>query len=393
MPKADHNKDTHMADTQDKNVKVLALHEIDAPYDWNSRSKDSILVEDTDPANNEGEDGGTDGIMASIEARGQDTPVHVRVHPDAKRRTKTPYQLIAGFKRYEALTRLAKKALHNKTEHPIEVDPTWSASKPTIRATIDDVTETGAFAVNMRENMARGNLTAADTCLALRRYMLARTKELGKEPTDTDVAKEMGCGQGYVSKLHRIYVGAAKCAGGRGEEILSHWRLQRSPVSVKNMDILVKLDPDRMWEGFQELVDAAKGKTAGKDPNATPDPNAWLKGVQEKAEVIGRHFGVVQYLEQISGGESIDWGTCAKSLVKGIKKDAGPEQLKEITKSFKVGFIAGLREVPDEAAAAAKEKADKTAAAMAKKDAASDKKDAKAADAKAGTNNQPAATA
>ena len=57
------------------------------------------------------------------------------------------------------------------------------------------------------------------------------------------------------------------------------------------------------------------------------------------------------------------------------------------------GFIAGLREVPDEAAAAAKEKADKTAAAMAKKDAASDKKDAKAADAKAGTNNQPAATA
>ena len=379
MAAKEEKKEKNMTDNA-TNVKVLLLSEIAVPYDWNSRSKDSVLVEG---AGDDGsEDGGTDGISLSIEARGQDTPVHVRLNPN-KRDTKHPYELIAGFKRFEALTRLAKRGLANKNNHPIAAVPLWDATKPTILATVDDVTDTGARAVNLRENMARGNLTSADTCFALADYRKLRTEELGgKELTDVTIAAEMGTTQGYVSKLRRIEEACAKAP--RGNEVLSHWRIMREPLGVDRMLLVIKVDAERLQEEFLNTI----GKVKAADPNAPKDPNEWMKGTCEKAEAVGRYFGIAQYHSQMEKGEEILWGEIIGDMI-SIKKGASPEQIKEIGKSARAGFYAGLKEIPTEKAKAEAEKVAKLEKAAAAKDAAGDKKAAK--DAAAKGNGQPQA--
>lgn len=370
-------KGANMSDSEGTQIVELPLSVIKVDLDWNSRNKLSVLQEGS--SGTEDEETGkmtTDELGASIEARGQDTPVHVVPNPDKKDR-KFTHVLIAGFKRYTAMHRLAERSLHNKNLNPIQVTPSWSAKNPTILAKVDNLTESDARMLNMRENTARANLTVPDTAFGIHNIYEALKKE-GKEiPSDTALAAGLGIGQSYVSKCRKILGAVMPIKQG---EILKNWREARKPLPLNDMlKVVSQATPDRIWEAYSEKV----GARAAEDKDEPADPNAWMEKAKENAEKVGIMVGVLQSLDQIEGGNAIEWQAVISDLIP-IKKGADVKQILEIGRTAQNGFLHGLKKLAEDKADEARKASEKEAAKIAKKNAKEDEATAKAAE---GTKN------
>lgn len=355
------------------NVERIALYTIKSDLDWNSRNKLSVLQEGG--SGDEGESGRmtTDELSASIEVRDQDTPVHVIANPDKKDAQKFPYILRAGFKRWEAMRRLAERSLHNNVRHPIKVNPSWDSKNPTILAKIDiGLSESDALLLNVRENTARANLTMPDTAWAIKRINESLAAE-GKSMTDTQLAADLGLSQGYLSKLHRV-VDAVK--GIKGGEILKNWREARNPLPLKQMEAIVKQStPERIWESYATAIGGAAAPAASGD--ADKDPNAWLAKAKDAASEVGVIIGVLESLGQIPKevAQEIDWETCISDLIK-IKKGADVKEVVMIGRQAQAGYVYGLTKKVTEEAEEAQAKAEKVKAKLNKANEKADGKNA-----------------
>lgn len=353
-------------------IEKILLREIKVDYDWNSRNKLSVLQEGGNEVDDESGKMTTDELSKSIEERGQDTPVHVILNPtkDKNEAKKFPYILIAGFKRYTAMHRLAERANNNKIPNPIKTDPSWSSKNPTIDAHIQKLSESEARMLNMRENTARANLTVPDTAYGIYQIYQSLKAENKPLPSDSALAADLGLSQGYVSKIHRILDAIVTVKNG---EILKDWRTQRQPLSTDTMSQIAKqTTPDRVYEAY-----AAKVADKGADAKpAEKDENAWKERAKVQASDLGVTIGVLQSLGQIENGAKIDWASSITDLhhaVK-IKKGADVKEIVEIARAAESGFIFGLSKLATEAAEEQKKEADKEAKKLEKKNAKADEK-------------------
>jgi hypothetical protein len=103
----------------------------------------------------------------------------------------------------------------------------------------------------------------------------------GRNPagSDTAIAADLGLGQSYVSKLHRIM-------GIKPQKVLKHWRESSAPLTVDQMLKVVSVAPELQQETYDNLLKAAEPTEAGK--------NDWLKGAEEKAKKLGTLLGDLQ---------------------------------------------------------------------------------------------------
>ena len=307
--------------------------------------------------------------MNSIRADGQDTPILLRPNPDRKTVDAYPFALVAGFKRFEAMTRITEHAMATKEYNPIVAEPHWDARKATIKATIKEMTEAQARAANIRENTARDNLTLVDLTFGLRELVTAYTKEKqSAKGAKTAIAAELGMNKGYIGYL--IDIGQ-----GFSEEVLTHWRTSQKRLTKEQMvKVLTESTAERRTEAYHNMCKSGTvdGPTTDQSGNQGAAPDAKLVAAVQKLQQIGRYFAYAEAHDQLPEG------TCAKMSLEGFMVDGGVKEpglvkfkknpkgseLKKLRKGFAEGVEAGFKAVLDAdkaAQAAAEEEEEDTA--------------------------------
>lgn len=332
------------------NIERIPLTYIHVDPNFNARSASSYLKDGTSGIETvDGKDTGINGLSLAIQEEGQDTPVDVRRNPDPKTSSAQPYALVAGFRRFEAIKRIAERGLLAKDEHPIAKDPSWSSARPSIKAIVRIVTESEARLLNLRENTARDDLSGPDLAFGQEELIKAYTKEHGKERGAVlAVSKSLSMNQSYLNKLHTVMTGIEDKA------VLTHWRESSKPLPVLKM--LEISDPKRTPVDRQrEAYDTA---CKGTDKEKVKDPNAWLESAKTNAAKFGHTLGVIQACGEIEDADGMEWHTETLRALFSFKKDANGNHIKSIRAAAKAGFKAGIDEVRDaEKKQAAKEKA------------------------------------
>jgi ParB/RepB/Spo0J family partition protein len=310
FPKFHESRGKPMAEKAEK-IEIIPLSQIEADWSWNSRSK-GILAHDSGGMETENVD--FKGIVESIKANrkaggpawtGQLDPVEVRPNPNPKNVAKKPYTLVKGFQRYEALALIADEEKDKEAG---------------IRAVIHELTEIEARRHNSVENIARNNLTVADTAVAI-----ARMADGGA--SDVAIASEIGLTQGYVSKMHRIM--AIKGAG-----ILKHWRESASPLNYKDMLRVLDAPPDQQRAKYDELCAAAMPKEKVK--------GNWIKACMVKAEKAGRLLGELQKTEILTIATDPDFSVAVR-LMCHPKGDATNSQLNKLATAMRTSYVAEMQ--------------------------------------------------
>lgn len=235
--------------TGERVVTDVPITDIFADAKWNARSnwKEATPNE---------EDLGLPGMMSSIRARGQDTPVTLRLNPAGG---KPKYALVTGFRRFEAISRIAAED---------------GTKAPTIRAEIRVLTEAEACALNARENTNREDFKVPDLTWAILR--LASTGM-----NDTAISEECGKSQPYVSRLHRI-------AKGLRPDLMTLWRAAVVPLEIREIEKVSGAKHEDQQKIYKALCKAQVEKTKRKSDEQREEER--LTRLKEKAEHIGAMF-------------------------------------------------------------------------------------------------------
>lgn len=221
-------------------IKHVPLSDIYVDEEWNNRSiQRTLSVTSLRP---EDEGTGLDGLKVGIFHDGQDEPVILRStksSPTAgggfyKKDLKQPYALVAGFRRFTAISKLNEDANLVKLRADEKKSVVPNTMNGTIRAIVRNLTELEAIKLNLRENTQRDDMTPQDLVHGAFRLKFLHQMEsiaiantLGKHPT-------------YINQLLRI--------AGLPKEILDHWRnggefrgvKSTKAVTVKDLDNLAK---------------------------------------------------------------------------------------------------------------------------------------------------------
>lgn len=191
-------------------------------HDWNCRLR--IEGNSNDP---EDMSGGFEGLKASIRAgmkdgspwSGVDQPICVQPIEDGK------YKCISGFRRSEAVRQLSQELNIRDVYMPCIIIQT------------DDI---GARAMNLRENVHRKNISAADTTFAIG----VMAKEAPRM-TVKELSILTGIQPRRVSDMIRIYREV-------DPKILTHWRKAvAAPLSIEKMRKLADLPRDKQAAAYK----------------------------------------------------------------------------------------------------------------------------------------------
>jgi len=231
--------------SKDEKVQNVLLSDIFVDPSWNARS--SLESGGGGPDGGEG----FKGLKQSIAVKGQDEPVFVRKNPT---KSKHPYALVAGFRRYEAISQLG----HERGE-----------KTPTIKTIVRELDERSARELNLRENTARDDLSGADLAFGIH-DMYKNQPDL----TDTAVADMLGMSQGYVSKLNRIMRNVKPT-------IVADWRKATLKLTVDQVASLIELPKDEQQEKYDDLV-------RGKEKKGDRGPNSWVSTCKKHAASVAR---------------------------------------------------------------------------------------------------------
>lgn len=240
-----------MAQIQDK-FEVLPLDKIVVDPKENARL--SIASGDSSEDRHD-----FDLLVEGIRAKGQDTPVMVRPLKGGK------FELVAGYRRVAAISKIAE---------------TDGVKAPTVKAIIRDMTDDERYSLNMRENTERDNLRVPDVAFGVGR-MIAAQKSGGTYKSTSDVARELGLSQSYVSKLEKI-------AGSLDAKLFKTWREERAPrpyLEVWAIAQKPKAEQEKAWNESG----GDKGKGEGKG----------AKKVEKAAKVVARFAEDLGYLAAI----------------------------------------------------------------------------------------------
>jgi ParB family chromosome partitioning protein len=223
---------------------------------FNVRSGDFTEASGTD-------EHGFEEIYLSIRDRGQDTAVDAR--PDPKK--PGHYILITGHRRHRALARIQ--------------DETKTAQ--TILVSVRDIGESKAdiFALNLRENVSREDVTPSDVSFGLKRLKDAR-KEEGTYTKDGDIYSENGITQGYGSKLLTI-------AEKLHPELFKHWRESNDPLPVAKVVDIAKLDKEKQREAYEKEI--GPDDPESRAPSKQSEFKKQLSRVKKAAELLGSLAG------------------------------------------------------------------------------------------------------
>jgi ParB/RepB/Spo0J family partition protein len=227
--------------------KIIHLQQSDifADYNWNCR-KDIGREDKNDDGKDE--ENSFKGLRQSILSQGQNDPVVVR----PKRRSKTQYELVCGFRRYAAIEEIYKAGGNIP-----------KLESGAIRCVIRELTDREARVLNGAENTARKNLNAPDTALLV--------GQLAKDGlTDNDIGNALGKSFGYVGKLHRIYSGTVGVMvqpwpDKPAMSVFDYWRQFPGVTTVDKLDQLQKeVQEEKRGDAFLTLIRPAK--EVEKDP-------------------------------------------------------------------------------------------------------------------------------
>jgi predicted XRE-type DNA-binding protein len=339
--------------TSEDEVKHIPLTDIFVDYDWNSRSFANVISDHSETNGKEGS--GLAGLSKGILLDGQDEPVILRpVDKEGfyRKGVKTPYALVAGFRRYEAIRRLNNPVVSTK-DVPGEVSAelgklieTRKAEKKTlvpntadgtIRAVVRNLSEKDAEILNLRENTQRDDLTPPDLMMAVRR--LENTHGLKQQ----EIANSLGIQQGHVSKLSKV----AKCH----EDILHHWRnggeFQGLPSSCRAtimelVDVGAEPDKQKQLEAYLRILQS-------KLPATAEDNNQWVVSAKKKAMRIAAQLGTLEKHEFLTVNVEEDgWKDYMEHFVKNGKKELTSRQAKSVAKAAFEAYTEALNAKDDE---------------------------------------------
>jgi hypothetical protein len=275
-----------------------------------------------------------DDFVANMRQNGQLTAVIVR--PTGK--TRKPYELVAGFRRYEALERIAKED-GNLAESTIKVE---------IR---ENLSNFEARKINAIENFGREDLSVADQVWTATQAFNEAVSEQKQEPTDADMGSMLAISQAYAGRLLKV---------GRNvsPKLVDKWRTASvNPLSLEDMGkVADETDPKKQ----EELYNSLQAKLDKKKETATKGPGAWVDGACTTCEKIGHMFGTLVLLEQILPDTltfNADFlGLLAESgMIKFGKKGNDSKAKSRMVGALKRGYKAGQqpREEADETEEAA----------------------------------------
>jgi ParB/RepB/Spo0J family partition protein len=275
--------------TMKEETKYVLLSEVHADFDWNARHK-SFREEkpEVDESGKpiEPDAGSFLSIVKSIQTNGQDEAVTVR--PSTK--GKKPYDLVAGFRRYEALVRSASEK--------VNVPKGGTLDAPLIKIQIRNLSEQEAQSLNGRENIERENLSTCDQAFIVKRM-------LATGMTDVRIAAEVGMSNGHISQLHRIVEKMAP-------EILDRWRNEKVVQASLSLDKLEKISKEEGSKKQAEKLDEFMSSGSTKGGNK----GKWIDSAIRQATAIGTLLGTLEFAELIDTG-NLDLKKHVKSLVAG----------------------------------------------------------------------------
>lgn len=267
-------------------IKHVPVTDIFADTEWNARSAANTTSEVDELAQDKTERFA--GLKASIFNSGQDEPIVLRRVTQGKtmagHKTDKPYELVAGFRRFAAVSDLNTNPVHQPErdgakEQKRNIVP--NTPDGTIRAVVRDLNPAESRSVNLRENTARNNLDTPDLVFGARELALVH-----KWP-EVQVRNQLNISQSYCNQIIRL----ARV----DRKILEHWRnggefegiQSKSRVPVSAMFELAKLDPDQWTREYKRLL-------AGKKEADESGDKQWIDAGKKRAEQYGRLIAGLQ---------------------------------------------------------------------------------------------------
>ncbi len=311
--------------TLDK-IQEILITKVHADFDWNSRFGNPAEQGDSGGELAENEFG---SLVESIRSRGQDVAILVRPKGQG-------YSVVAGFRRYAAISKIADEA---KTK-----------STATIKCIVRELNEIEAKSLNIRENTARKNLGAADLMVSLGELKDLYEKNKASV-TISALADEVGVGRPYASKLLGIRDKVMP-------KFVKAWREGKVEIAVNTMEALAKLDKGEQQEReWTDVIAKAGGRGAG---GGRKDKKAWLESAEKEAERVGTFLGRLEHLGRIST-EGLDFKKHLEDVVRmkdGEGEKATDLQRAKIVKAISEAYEAALNPPPPEEKEAKAPKAD-----------------------------------
>jgi hypothetical protein len=268
-------------------LRMVENKKITNRFDWNVRSKASVLALDGPGDASDPQDGSrkglgsfakeddekeglkkgqpVDGMVRMLADDGQKTPVDLM--PDPRR--EGHFFVIDGATRFEA-----KKLLD---EHKVSVP---NVPFGMIEAYVyPHMTEDDAEDWNLARATDHRDLRTADLAFGIARS--------GKRLSDSAIAAKLGVEQSYVSKLHRI----VKNAPG----IAKKWREENREIGHKAVAEVVKLPVDQRDAAWEQLLKAKRGAaaTGGGEGEGESTDDLWFDKAKEKATAMGTLLGLL----------------------------------------------------------------------------------------------------
>jgi ParB-like chromosome segregation protein Spo0J len=288
-------------------IAFLPLSEIFADYSWNIRSIKSVHENESDAVRdsdtNVPQGRGLEGLAQNIAQRGQDMPVIVRKVVNGMSlggdMIAQPYELVAGFRRYTAISKL--------TAVP-------GVPIGCIKAECRELSQTEARLLNCRENTDRRNLTTDELVRAVGTL-------IAEGLTYEEISNELSIALHYVGRLAVV----SRLPG----PVLAHWSgkmklpgregLVDRKLSVVDLVSLEKqaqkesLLPHQILERYTIML--------------TPDPRPHLSRNTSGALVKRVHAAGTLAGELVRAGillpGSLDW---SQIIGYGLPIDIGPSE-------------------------------------------------------------------
>lgn len=296
-------------------IKQIKLGDLVVNHEWNGRSGDWAKDTGKADATNDFKE-----LKKSIELKGQLTPVTVR--PSGKK-----FELVAGFRRFEAIRQLAN-----------------GDDNATIIADVRKLTDLQAREINLIENTERQDLKPADICWSAGQLLQEALKS-GVKMTQAEMAGVLGVTQPYVSDFLKICEHLPK-------EYLEQWRLHARDLPVKSVLRVALIEKAKQKEAWEALINPPKSIQSTKGGKA-----GQIESLQRKAREMGLKLGQLAYNDLIDAS-NLEFNLLSLEILVAlpVKKEDGSlkltqEEVDAIVASLEAGFDAGNREQPGEKAA------------------------------------------
>lgn len=316
-------KKTMQQKTNDTNVNETILNvplsAIFADYEWNVRSRAEVEKDTADAVKDGKADAGF-GLKAfadTFHRGGQDTPVVLAEVKGGKtltgKKTDKRYELVAGFRRFTAVSLLNSADEVAKRKEAGDTSPAV-ANVPDgcLRGVVRVFANAfEARSLNARENTLRSNLNQADLVRLVREFVLTHNQ------TQVATSEALGITQGYVAKLAKIAT--------LPDAVLNHWREGQAipghetlPTTWKQLTNADMLDLAGAAKDMapQEVVAKYVELLGGEKPEADHETKgaAAEQKIREKLDDIGSFLG------QLAAAGVIERGTMAFESVLGPSK-------------------------------------------------------------------------